>query len=106
VIAKWTGIPVTRVQAEEMERLLHMEEFLHQRVVGQHDAIQALSKAIRRSRAGLKSRAGRSLLHLPRPTGVGKTELAKTLAEFLFGDEKSMVRFDMSEYMEKHAWRR
>ena len=104
VIAKWTGIPVTRVQAEEMDRLLHMEDYLHKRVVGQHDAIQALSKAIRRSRAGLKSprRPVGSFIFLG-PTGVGKTELAKTLAEFLFGEEKSMVRFDMSEYMEKHA---
>ncbi|MBP7146191.1 MAG: ATP-dependent Clp protease ATP-binding subunit [Acidobacteria bacterium] len=104
VIAKWTGIPVTRVAAGELERLLHMEEHLHQRIVGQHEAIVALSRAIRRSRAGLKNprRPVGSFIFLG-PTGVGKTELAKSLAEFLFGDEKAMVRFDMSEYMEKHA---
>jgi ATP-dependent Clp protease ATP-binding subunit ClpC len=104
VIAKWTGIPITRVAEEEMERLLRMEEHLHRRVVGQEQAISALSRAIRRSRAGLKSvrRPVGSFIFLG-PTGVGKTELAKSLAEFLFGNERSMVRFDMSEYMEKHA---
>lgn len=104
VIAKWTGIPITKVQAEEKEKLRNMEQHLHRRVVGQEKAIEALSRAIRRSRAGLKNprRPVGSFLFLG-PTGVGKTELAKSLAEFLFGDEKAMVRFDMSEYMEKHA---
>ncbi|RMG44272.1 MAG: ATP-dependent Clp protease ATP-binding subunit [Acidobacteria bacterium] len=104
VIAKWTGIPVTRVAEKEVERLLRMEEHLHRRVVGQHEAISALARAIRRSRAGLKNprRPVGSFVFLG-PTGVGKTELAKSLAEFLFGDERSMIRFDMSEYMEKHA---
>ncbi len=104
VISKWTGIPITRVAEEEMERLLRMEDYLHERVVGQQAAISALSRAIRRSRAGLKSaqRPVGSFVFLG-PTGVGKTELAKSLAEFLFGNERSMVRFDMSEYMEKHA---
>ncbi|MDH3284674.1 MAG: ATP-dependent Clp protease ATP-binding subunit, partial [Acidobacteriota bacterium] len=104
VIAKWTGIPITRVAEEEMERLLRMEEHLHQRVVGQEEAISALSRAIRRSRAGLKNpqRPVGSFIFLG-PTGVGKTELGKSLADFLFGNERAMVRFDMSEYMEKHA---
>ncbi len=104
VIAKWTGIPITRVAEEEMERLLRMEDYLHRRVVGQHEAISALARAIRRSRAGLKNphRPVGSFIFLG-PTGVGKTELAKSLAEFLFGNERAMLRFDMSEYMEKHA---
>ncbi|UCF67146.1 MAG: ATP-dependent Clp protease ATP-binding subunit [Acidobacteriota bacterium] len=104
VVAKWTGIPITRVAEHEMERLLKMEDHLHRRVVGQHEAISALSRAIRRSRAGLKNpqRPVGSFVFLG-PTGVGKTELAKSLAEFLFGNERAMVRFDMSEYMEKHA---
>ncbi len=104
VIAKWTGIPITRVAEEEMHRLLRMEEHLHQRVVGQEEAISALSRAIRRSRAGLKNpqRPVGSFIFLG-PTGVGKTELGKSLADFLFGNERAMVRFDMSEYMEKHA---
>ncbi|RMF71363.1 MAG: ATP-dependent Clp protease ATP-binding subunit [Acidobacteria bacterium] len=104
VIAKWTGIPITRVAEEEMQRLLRMEEHLHQRVIGQDAAISALARAIRRSRAGLKSthRPVGSFIFLG-PTGVGKTELAKSLAEFLFNNERAMLRFDMSEYMEKHA---
>ncbi len=104
VIAKWTGIPITRVAEKEMERLLKMEEHLHERVVGQHEAISALARAIRRSRAGIKSpnRPVGSFIFLG-PTGVGKTELAKSLAEFLFDNERAMVRFDMSEYMEKHS---
>jgi ATP-dependent Clp protease ATP-binding subunit ClpC len=104
VISKWTGIPITRVAEAEMERLLRMEDHLHQRVVGQEEAISALSRAIRRSRAGLKNpqRPVGSFIFLG-PTGVGKTELAKSLAEFLFDNERAMVRFDMSEYMEKHA---
>jgi ATP-dependent Clp protease ATP-binding subunit ClpC len=104
VIAKWTGIPLASVKQEEAEKLLRMEEVLHGRIVGQNEAVRALSRAIRRSRAGLKSplRPVGSFIFLG-PTGVGKTEVAKGLAEFLFGDEKSLVRFDMSEYMEKHA---
>jgi ATP-dependent Clp protease ATP-binding subunit ClpC len=104
VISKWTGIPVTRVAEQEMQRLMKMEDHLHGRVIGQHEAISALSRAIRRSRAGLKNprRPVGSFIFLG-PTGVGKTQLAKSLAEFLFGNEKAMIRFDMSEYMEKHA---
>jgi len=104
VVAKWTGIPVASAKKEEAERLLNMEEYLHQRIVGQDAAVAALARAVRRLRAGLKSPARPigSFIFLG-PTGVGKTEVAKGLAEFLFGDEKSLVRFDMSEYMEKHA---
>ena len=104
VISRWTGIPVETMQEEEMERLLRMEENLHQRVISQDQAISALARAIRRSRAGMKNpnRPVGSFLFLG-PTGVGKTELAKSLAEFLFGSEKSLIRFDMSEYMEKHS---
>src|SRR5438093_2363961 len=104
VISKWTGIPISSVKKEEAERLLKMEEFLHRRIVGQDEAISALARATRRQRAGLKNplRPVGSFIFLG-PTGVGKTEVAKGIAEFLFGDEKSLVRFDMSEYMEKHA---
>ncbi|MFM8394780.1 MAG: ATP-dependent Clp protease ATP-binding subunit [Acidobacteriota bacterium] len=104
VIARWTGIPMTSLAAEESLRLLRIEEKLHQRVVGQKTAISALARAIRRSRAGLKNphRPVGSFLFLG-PTGVGKTEVARTLAEFLFGTERAMIRFDMSEFMEKHA---
>jgi ATP-dependent Clp protease ATP-binding subunit ClpC len=104
VISRWTGIPVTSLQEEEMQKLLRMEEEVHKRVISQSRAISALSRAIRRSRAGMKSpnRPVGSFLFLG-PTGVGKTELAKALAAFLFGSEKSLVRFDMSEYMEKHS---
>ncbi|GAB4247681.1 MAG: ATP-dependent Clp protease ATP-binding subunit [Acidobacteriota bacterium] len=104
VISRWTGIPVESLQEEEMQKLLRMEEHLHRRVVSQDKAISALARAIRRSRAGMKhpNRPVGSFLFLG-PTGVGKTELAKSLAEFLFGSEKSLVRFDMSEYMEKHS---
>ena len=104
VISRWTGIPVESLQEEEMQKLLRMEEHLHRRVVSQDKAISALARAIRRSRAGMKhpNRPVASLLFLG-PTGVGKTELAKSLAEFLFGSEKALVRFDMSEYMEKHS---
>ena len=104
VIARWTGIPLQAVEKEEMEKLLRMEEFLHERIVGQDAAISALSRAIRRSRAGLKSplRPVGSFIFLG-PTGVGKTEVARTLAGFIFGSESALVRFDMSEYMEKHA---
>jgi len=104
LIAQWTGIPATRLLEEEAERLLHMEEELHERVVGQDEAVKAISEAIQRARAGLKDprRPIGSFIFLG-PTGVGKTELARALAQFLFDDEPNMVRIDMSEYMEKHS---
>ena len=104
VVAGWTGIPVTRLTEDESMRLLKLEEKLHQRVVGQDEAVNAVAKAIRRSRVGLKDpkRPIGSFLFLG-PTGVGKTELCKTLAEAMFGDENAMVRIDMSEYMERHT---
>jgi ATP-dependent Clp protease ATP-binding subunit ClpC len=104
VTSNWTGIPLSRIEADESERLLHMEEELHKRIVGQDDAIKALSKAIRRSRTGLRDpkRPVGSFIFLG-PTGVGKTELSKALAEFLFGDEAALVRIDMSEYMEQFS---
>ncbi len=104
IVASWTGIPVVRLAEEESAKLLRMEEILHQRVIGQHEAVQAISRAIRRGRAGLKDpkRPIGSFIFLG-PTGVGKTELARTLAESLFGDEDAMIRLDMSEYMEKHT---
>ncbi len=104
LISKWTGIPATRLMEGEGDKLLHMEERLHQRVIGQEAAIHAVSDAIRRSRAGLGDprRPIGSFMFLG-PTGVGKTELARTLAEFLFDDEENMVRIDMSEYQEKHT---
>jgi len=104
IVSMWTGIPVFKLTEAETKKLLRMEDELHKRVIGQHVAITAVSKAIRRSRAGIKDpkRPAGSFIFLG-PSGVGKTELARTLAEFLFGDEDSMVRIDMSEYMEKHA---
>jgi len=104
VVASWTGIPVKQVAQEESERLLHLEEILNRRVVAQDEAIEALSKAIRRAFAGLKDpkRPVGSFVFLG-PTGVGKSELAKALAEALFGDEDAMIRIDMSEYMERHS---
>ena len=104
IVAAWTGIPVTRLLEGELEKLVHMEERLHERVVGQDEAIAAVSDAVRRARAGLKDprRPIGSFLFLG-PTGVGKTELARALAQFLFDDEHAMVRIDMSEYMEKFA---
>jgi ATP-dependent Clp protease ATP-binding subunit ClpC len=104
VLANWTGIPVYKLTEEETSRLLRMEDELHKRVVGQEDAIKAVSRAIRRTRAGLKDpkRPSGSFIFLG-PSGVGKTETAKTLAEFLFGDEGAMIQLDMSEYMEKHT---
>ncbi|TET48463.1 MAG: AAA family ATPase, partial [Actinomycetota bacterium] len=103
-VAKWTGIPVTRLMEAEIEKLIHMEDRLRQRVIGQDEAITAVSNAIRRARAGLQdpNRPIGSFIFLG-PTGVGKTELSKALAEFLFDDERAMVRIDMSEYMEKHT---
>jgi ATP-dependent Clp protease ATP-binding subunit ClpB len=104
VVAKWTGIPVTRMLEGEVEKLLHIEDRLRQRVVGQDEALLLVANAVRRSRAGLGDprRPMGSFLFMG-PTGVGKTELARALAEFLFDDEKAMVRIDMSEYMEKHT---
>ncbi len=104
VVAVWTGVPVKKLAEEEAQRLLKMEEILHHRVIGQEEAVKAVSKAVRRARAGLKDpkRPIGSFIFLG-PTGVGKTELAKALAESLFGDEEAMVRLDMSEYMEKFA---
>ena len=104
VVSTWTGIPVSRLGSGEREKLVHLEEILHQRVVGQDEAVKAVSEAVVRARAGIKdpNRPIGSFIFLG-PTGVGKTELAKTLAEVLFDDERNMVRIDMSEYMEKHT---
>jgi len=104
IVSRWTHVPVTRLLEGEIQKLLHMEERLHQRVVGQDNAIDAVSKAVRRSRAGLQdpNRPIGSFIFLG-PTGVGKTELARALAEFLFDDERAMIRIDMSEYQEKHT---
>ncbi len=104
IVASWTGIPVKRLAEEESERLLKMEETLHKRVIGQDEAVKSISKAIRRGRVGLKDpkRPVGSFIFMG-PTGVGKTELCKALAEAMFGDEKSMIRVDMSEFMEKHS---
>jgi ATP-dependent Clp protease ATP-binding subunit ClpB len=103
IVSKWTGIPVTRLMEGEMQKLVRLEEVLHERVIGQDDAVRAVANAIRRSRAGLSdpNKPIGSFLFLG-PTGVGKTELARTLADFLFDDERAMVRIDMSEYQEKH----
>ena len=104
IVARWTGVPVTRMMESEMQKLLRMEERLHDRVIGQDEAITAVSNAVRRGRAGLSdpNRPVGSFIFLG-PTGVGKTELARALAEFLFDDEQAMIRLDMSEYMEKHT---
>jgi ATP-dependent Clp protease ATP-binding subunit ClpB len=104
VVAKWTGIPVSKLMEGEVEKLIRMEERLHERVVGQDEAVDAVSNALRRSRAGLQdpNRPIGTFLFMG-PTGVGKTELARALAEFMFDSEQAMVRIDMSEYMEKHA---
>src|ERR671929_293164 len=104
VVSRWTGVPVNSIKEEEMQRLSRIEEELHRRIVSQDQAINALARAIRRSRAGLKSpnRPAGSFLFLG-PTGVGKTEVARTLAQFMFASEKALIRFDMSEFMEKHS---
>ncbi|MGN0163509.1 MAG: AAA family ATPase, partial [Candidatus Ornithomonoglobus sp.] len=104
ILSDWTNIPASKLKQEEMEKLRHLEETLHARVIGQNEAVTAVAKAIKRGRAGLKDpkRPIGSFLFLG-PTGVGKTELTKTLAEALFGSENSLIRVDMSEYMEKHA---
>ena len=104
VVSRWTGIPVTRMLASEREKLLHMEDELHKRVIGQEQAIAAISDAVRRSRAGLNDprKPIGSFIFLG-TTGVGKTELAKALAEFLFNDDSMMTRIDMSEYQERHS---
>src|SRR5204863_5147664 len=104
IVSMWTGIPVFKLTEAESQKLIRMEEELHKRVIGQHEAIVAVSKSIRRARAGIKDpkRPTGSFIFLG-PSGVGKTELARTLAEFLFGDEDMMIQVDMSEYMEKHS---
>ena len=104
IVASWTGIPVVRITEEESKRLLHLEEELHKRVIGQDEAVSAVAKAIRRARAGLKdpNRPIGSFIFVG-PTGVGKTELSKALASAMFGDERLMIRLDMSEFMEKHS---
>tara|TARA_B100001750_G_C15519410_1_gene610168 strand:+ start:3090 stop:5552 length:2463 start_codon:yes stop_codon:yes gene_type:complete len=104
VVSMWTGIPVTRLGTEDMERLLHMEESIHNRIIGQDEAISVVSKAVRRARAGIKDprRPIGSFIFLG-PTGVGKTELVRSLSEFMFGSEDSMIRLDMSEFMERHT---
>ena len=104
IVAAWTHIPVTKLTEDESSRLLHLEDALHKRVIGQDEAVSAVARAIRRARAGLKDekRPIGSFLFLG-PTGVGKTELCKALAEAMFGDESAMVRIDMSEYMEKFS---
>ena len=104
IVSKWTGVPVSKLAMEESERLVHLEESLHARVIGQNDAVQAVSRAVRRARAGLKNpkRPIGSFIFLG-PTGVGKTELGRALAEAMFGSEEAIIRLDMSEYMEKHA---
>ncbi len=104
VVSKWTGIPLTKIEENETQKLLHMEDELHLRVVGQEEAIKAISRAIRRSRTGIKSsrRPAGAFIFLG-PTGVGKTELSRALAEYLFGNDNALIRIDMSEYMERHA---
>src|SRR5262249_55768419 len=104
VVSKWTGVPIASINQDEGDKLLRMESELHKRVISQEKAISAISRAIRRSRAGLKNpnRPVGSFVFLG-PTGVGKTELARALANFLFGSDHALIRFDMSEYMEKHS---
>ncbi|GAK60270.1 ATPase AAA-2 domain protein [Candidatus Vecturithrix granuli] len=104
VVSKWTGIPLTKIEESEIEKLLHIEEELHQRVIGQDEAISAIAKAIRRSRTGIKNaKRPTGVFIFLGPTGVGKTELSRALATYLFGNENTLIRIDMSEYMERHA---
>src|SRR5690606_18428487 len=104
VVSAWTGVPVSRMLQTEREKLLNMESLIHQRMIDQEEAVNAVANAVRRSRSGMqdKNRPIGSFIFLG-PTGVGKTELCKALAEFLFDDERNMIRVDMSEYMERHA---
>ena len=103
VVSMWTGIPVTRLASEETERLLRMEQELHKRIIGQDEAIVNIAKSVRRARAGLKDpRRPIGVFMFLGPTGVGKTELVRALAEFMFGNEDSMIRLDMSEFQERH----
>jgi ATP-dependent Clp protease ATP-binding subunit ClpB len=104
IVSRWTGIPVSKLLEGEIQKLLHLDEALHQRVVGQDEAVQAVAEAVIRARSGLKdpNRPVGSFLFLG-PTGVGKTELARALAEFLFDDERAAIRIDMSEYQERHT---
>src|SRR5271167_3365221 len=104
VVSRWTGVPVSKLLEGEMQKLLHLEDELHHRVIGQNEAVTAVSEAVMRARSGLKDpqRPIGSFIFLG-PTGVGKTELARALAQFLFDDERAMIRIDMSEYQEKHA---
>jgi ATP-dependent Clp protease ATP-binding subunit ClpC len=104
VVSNWTGIPVAKISGSETERLLNMENILHERIIGQENAVSSVSKAIRRSRVGLRNpnRPIASFMFAG-PTGVGKTELTKALSDYMFGSEDSMIRLDMSEYMEKHT---
>ena len=104
VVAMWTGIPTMRIAGEESQRLMHMEEALHQRIVGQQEAITSITRAVKRARSGMKDprRPIGSFMFLG-PTGVGKTELTKALAEFLFGSEEALIQLDMSEFMERHS---
>ena len=106
VVARWTGIPVDKLLEGETEKLIHMEERLHERVVGQDEAVSAVANALRRARSGLQDpdRPIGSFVFLG-PTGVGKTELARALAEFMFDDERATIRLDMSEYQERTRWR-
>ncbi len=104
VVSNWTGIPVSKMTTEESQKLLNLEETLHKKVIGQNQAVEAVSNAVRRARVGLKDpQKPVGTFIFVGPTGVGKTYLAKALAETLFGDEDSMIRIDMSEYMEKHS---
>ena len=105
VVSRWTGVPVSKLLEGEMKKLLALEDELHKRVIGQDEAVLAVAEAVMRARSGLKDpeAADRQLSSFLGPTGVGKTELARALAEFLFDDERAMIRIDMSEYQEKHT---